>query len=104
MANTNITMRIDEDLKKELQELMSQLGMDITTFFTLAAKQAVREQALPFRPKLFDTKYSPKAYQIAMENTKYNVHGKAVISQDDEWATETEWDDMFEQMKKERGI
>ena len=104
MANTNITMRIDEDLKKELQELMSQLGMDITTFFTLAAKQAVREQALPFKPKLFDTQYSSKAYQIAMENTTYNAKGQAVISKDDDWANETEWDDMFEQMKRERGI
>ena len=25
-------------------------------------------------------------------------------SSDDEWKDETEWDDMFEQMKKERGI
>lgn len=27
---------------------MSDLGMDMTTFFTLAAKQAVREQRIPF--------------------------------------------------------
>ena len=51
MANTNITIRIDEELKGELQKLMSNLGMDLTTFFTLAAKQAVREQALPFQPQ-----------------------------------------------------
>lgn len=54
MANTNITMRIDENLKIQLQELMSNLGMDMTTFFTLAAKQAVREQALPFQPCMND--------------------------------------------------
>ena len=47
MANTNVTMRIDETLKAQLQELMSSLGLDMTTFFTMAAKQAVREQALP---------------------------------------------------------
>ena len=45
VANTNITMRIDENLKAQLQELLSNLGMDMTIFFTLAAKQAVREQA-----------------------------------------------------------
>lgn len=28
MANTNVTMRIDENLKVQLQELMSNLGMD----------------------------------------------------------------------------
>ena len=52
MANTNVTMRMDEALKAQLQELMSNLGMDMTTFFTMAAKQAVREQALPFRPHM----------------------------------------------------
>lgn len=48
MATTNIIMRIDEDLKVQLQELVSNLGMDMTTFFTISAKQAVREQRIPF--------------------------------------------------------
>lgn len=48
MANTNITMRIDETLKAQLQELMSDLGLDLTTFFTMAARQAIREQGLTF--------------------------------------------------------
>ncbi len=104
MANTNVTMRIDEQLKSQLQELMSNLGLDMTTFFTMAAKQAVREQALPFQPKLNNVNYGKKAYQKAIENTIYNSDGKAVISKDDEWVEETEWDDMFEQMKRERGL
>ena len=102
MANTNITMRIDEQLKTQLQDLMSNLGMDMTTFFTMAAKQAVREQALPFQPRM--TNYDKKAYQLAMANTKYNNDGKAVVEKDDDWRDETEWDDMFKQMKKERGV
>lgn len=48
MATTNVTMRIDEELKKQLQELVSNLGLDMTTFFTMSAKQAVREQRIPF--------------------------------------------------------
>ena len=104
MANTNVTMRIDETLKAQLQELMSNLGLDMTTCFTMAAKQAVREQALPFKPNMNVGIYNNKAYKMAMENTKYNSEGKAVISSDDEWVEETEWDDMFEQIKKERGI
>ena len=48
MATTNITMRMDEELKSQLQELVSNLGMDMTTFFTVTAKQAVREQRVPF--------------------------------------------------------
>lgn len=52
MATTNITMRMDERLKADLQELVSNLGMDLTTFFTIAAKQAVREQKMPFLPSM----------------------------------------------------
>ena len=44
----NITIRIDDDTKKQLQELMTELGLDITTYFTMAAKQAIRERRIPF--------------------------------------------------------
>ncbi len=104
MANTNVTMRIDENLKAQLQELMSNLGMDMTTFFTMAAKQAVREQALPFHPDMKTGVYGLESYKIAMQNTKYNADGKATISSDDEWIEENEWDDMYERMKEERGM
>ncbi len=104
MANTNVTMRIDETLKTQLQELMSSLGLDMTTFFTMAAKQAVREQALPFKPNMNTGIYGLQAYKLAMQNTNYDKDGKAVVSSDDEWNDEKEWDDMFEQMKKERCI
>lgn len=48
MATTNVTMRIDTNVKRQLQDLMSDLGLDMTTFFTMAAKQAIREQRIPF--------------------------------------------------------
>ena len=32
--------------------------------------------------------------------TKYNYDGKAVISENDEWRDEKEWDEVFEQMQK----
>ncbi len=48
MSTKNITIRMDEDLKKQAEELFSDLGMNLTTAFTVFAKQAVREQRLPF--------------------------------------------------------
>jgi len=48
MATTNVTMRIDANVKSQLQELMADLGLDLTTYFTMAAKQAIREQRIPF--------------------------------------------------------
>jgi addiction module RelB/DinJ family antitoxin len=100
-ATVNITMRIDETLKAQLQELVSNLGLDMTTFFTMAAKQAVREQALPFQPNLNKGSYSINAYKLAMRNAKYNESGKEIIENNDEWKDESEWNNMFEQMKEE---
>lgn len=102
MAASNVNIRMDSELKSQLQELLSNLGLDLTSFFTMAAKQAVRDQALPFHPKIKKT-YDISDYMSALKNTKYNEQGKAVISKDDEWADETEWDTIFEQMKKEHG-
>lgn len=48
MSTTNITIRMDAELKKQAEELFSDLGMNLTTAFTVFAKQAVREQQLPF--------------------------------------------------------
>lgn len=48
MATTNVTMRMDAKVKSQLQELMADLGLDLTTYFTIAAKQAIREQRIPF--------------------------------------------------------
>lgn len=59
-----------------------------TTNITMAAKQAVREQALSFQPNLNKGIYGSKAYKAVMANTKYNADGKAVISSDDEWIDE----------------
>lgn len=43
-----------------------------------------------------------KAYDYATKNTKYNEQGHPTISTKDEWASETEWDDLFATMKKEK--
>ena len=48
MANINITIRIDKELKKEADNLFHELGMSFTTAVTIFAKQAVREQRIPF--------------------------------------------------------
>jgi hypothetical protein len=39
-----------------------------------------------------------------MKNTIYHSEGKAVITKDDEWREETEWDDIYAQMKAEKGL
>ena len=48
MATTSITIRMDEELKKQAETLFSELGMNMTTAFTVFAKAAVRQQGIPF--------------------------------------------------------
>jgi DNA-damage-inducible protein J len=48
MATINMTMRVDENLKSQADELFSDLGMNMTTAVTIFLKQALREQGIPF--------------------------------------------------------
>lgn len=48
MATTSITIRMDENLKKQAETLFNEVGMNMTTAFTVFVKAAVRSQKIPF--------------------------------------------------------
>ena len=48
MAQTSINIRMDEELKKQVEYLFSEFGMNMTTAFTIFAKAVVREKRIPF--------------------------------------------------------
>ena len=48
MAQTNINIRIDEDLKREFDNLCSELGLTMTAAINIFAKTVVRQQRIPF--------------------------------------------------------
>ena len=48
MANINVTIRIDEDLKEEADQLFDNLGMSFTTAINVFVKQSLREGRIPF--------------------------------------------------------
>ena len=55
------TINIDDNTKKEAQELFKDLGMNLTTAINIFLKQAVREQRIPFY--VGQPKYKEKVYQ-----------------------------------------
>ena len=61
MKNVNVTLRVDEDLKKQAEALFSELGMNLTTAFNIFLRQSVREQQIPFQI----TKNIPNAVTLA---------------------------------------
>ena len=48
MANTNINIRMDTDLKKQFEAFCADMGMTMTTAFNIFARKAVREYRIPF--------------------------------------------------------
>ena len=47
MANTNINIRMDMDLKKQFEAFCADMGMTMTTAFNVFARKAVREYRIP---------------------------------------------------------
>ena len=48
MAQTSINFRMDEDLKREMEATCQDLGITMTTAFTIFAKKMSREKRIPF--------------------------------------------------------
>ena len=51
MAKVSTNINLDPTLKKNAQELLRDLGMDLTTAITIFLRQTVREQGIPFEIK-----------------------------------------------------
>lgn len=49
MSTISTNIKIDPDLKKESQVLFENLGLNLSTAVNMFLRQAVREQAIPFR-------------------------------------------------------
>ena len=49
MGQTSISIRIDEDIKKDAENLFATLGLNLSSAVNIFFRQAVREQAIPFQ-------------------------------------------------------
>ena len=49
MSTSLINIRLDASLKQEAEELFSDLGLNMTSAISMFLRQAVRDQAIPFR-------------------------------------------------------
>ena len=46
--STNVSIRMDVQLKKQAEDLFAELGLNMTTAMTMFLRQAVRNQGIPF--------------------------------------------------------
>ena len=68
MAQTLVNFRMDVAMKAELEELCQELGMNMTTAFTIFAKKMIRERRIPF-----DVSVDPFYSKSNMEHLKRGI-------------------------------
>lgn len=66
-----IHVTIDEELKSEAEQLFDDLGLNMTTAITVFLRQAVAEQAIPFKIE----KANPLTLKALQDVRNGNVHG-----------------------------
>ena len=83
MSQTNINIRMEENLKKEFDKFCSAVGMTMTTAFTIFAKKMSREKRIPFEVSV-DPFYSENNIKILKESIKQLEKGEVVVKTLDE--------------------
>ena len=53
MAQTTVSVRMDNELKKEFDAVCNDLGLSMTTAITMLAKKMAREKRLPFEISIY---------------------------------------------------
>ena len=48
---TTINVRVDEQVKRDVEFLLDKLGMNVSTVVNMLFKQMLMDEALPFQPK-----------------------------------------------------
>ena len=43
-----VSLRFDDEMKRQLDEMCDEMGMNLTTFFMIYAKKALRDRRIPF--------------------------------------------------------
>ena len=79
MAQTTVSVRMDNELKKEFDAVCNDLGLSMTTVITMLAKKMAREKRLPFEisidPFYSDENIKRLKKSIAqMETTGGTIH------------------------------
>jgi DNA-damage-inducible protein J len=74
---TNISIRLDTEIKKKAEKLFSDLGMNMTTAFNIFLRQSIREGKIPFEISLNLPNAETVAALIEAENISRdpNVRG-----------------------------
>ena len=78
MPQTNLTIRIDEDVKREAETLFNKIGLTMSAAVNVFFRQAVRVQAIPFELKAYDDYYNEHNMKHILESIEQAKAGKVI--------------------------
>ena len=61
MAQTNLTISIDEGIKQEAEILFNRIGLNTSSAIDIFFRQAINTQSIPFELKAYKNDYRDKA-------------------------------------------
>ncbi len=77
---TTVSLRFDDEMKKQLDEMCNEMGMNLTTFFMIYAKKALRDRRIPFEVTApLEPFYSDSNIEQLQKANKQVKNGQVVI-------------------------
>lgn len=89
-STTNISIRMDSDLKAQAEALFSELGMNLTTAFNIFVRQSIRDGGIPFKVSLTEPNKETIAAMLEAER----------IAKDPSVKGYTDLDELFTDLRK----
>ena len=77
MAQTLVNVRMDEEVKRSMEETCKELGITMSTAFNIFARKMSREKKIPFEVSI-DPFYSENNIKAIKESIKQLEEGKVV--------------------------
>ena len=77
MAQTMVNFRMDEDMKKSMEKVCKDMGLSMTTAFTIFATRVIKERRIPFEVSA-DPFYDESNVQRLLAAVKDLNEGKGV--------------------------
>ena len=80
-----VSLRFDEAMKRALDQMCDEMGMNLTTFFMIYARAALRERRIPFEIRAEkDPFYSEENVKAILQSSTEVKQGRVVSKSMDE--------------------
>lgn len=77
---TTVSLRFDDEMKKQLDEMCDEMGMNLTTFFMIYAKKALRDRRIPFEVAApLDSFYSDSNLKQLRKASQQIKNGQVIV-------------------------